>query len=363
MYINLGNVLTEIDRFEEAAEAYGQAIALAPGLADAHSNLGVLLRGLGRFAEAEEQYRAAIAADPDHADAYDNLGRLLAGTGRIDEAIKAHARAIELRPRGKDSRRFLVAAHAAVGETDKALAVLDEWLTFEPDSDMARHLRAAISGENVPPRASDGFVEQMFDRFANSFDARLASLHYRAPRLVAEAVQAALGPPSGTAQVLDAGCGTGLCGPFLAPYAAELDGVDLSGQMLEKAQRRKCYDQLVKEELTAYLAARPDAYDLVVSADTLCYFGRLEEVSAAAAAALRPDGLFIFTLEAERGGAPMRLNPHGRYSHDEAYVVGALTGAGLHIETIGHNTLRMEKGEPVAGLIVTARRERPAGAT
>ena len=38
-----------------------------------------------------------------------------------------------------------------------------------------------------------------------------------------------------------------------------------------------------------------------MSADTLVYFGDLEPVLAAAAGALRPNGLFVFTLEHAAG--------------------------------------------------------------
>ena len=38
--------------------------------------------------------------------------------------------------------------------------------------------------------------------------------------------------------MLDAGCGTGLCGPLIAPHARRLVGVDLSGQMLAHARER-----------------------------------------------------------------------------------------------------------------------------
>ena len=37
--------------------------------------------------------------------------------------------------------------------------------------------------------------------------------------------------------VLDAGCGTGLCGPLVAPYARRLVGVDLSEAMLARPAR------------------------------------------------------------------------------------------------------------------------------
>ena len=44
---------------------------------------------------------------------------------------------------------------------------------------------AACTGRDVPPRASNGFVERTFDSFAASFEAKLERLSYRAPALVA----------------------------------------------------------------------------------------------------------------------------------------------------------------------------------
>src|SRR5260370_26931297 len=104
---------------------------------------------------------------------------------------------------------------------------------------------AALTGEDVPARASSGYVRTVFDRFAESFDEKLHSLDYRARQLVSAAVAAAFGAGRGDLEVLDAGCGTGLCGPLLRPYARRLVGVDLSSAMLQRAGLRGCYDALV----------------------------------------------------------------------------------------------------------------------
>ena len=58
------------------------------------------------------------------------------------------------------------------------------------------------------------------------------------------------------------------------------------------------YDVLHKAELVYYLDTQPDAFDAVISADTLCYFGKLENVCAASRRSLRPGGLLVFTVEA-----------------------------------------------------------------
>jgi predicted TPR repeat methyltransferase len=213
---------------------------------------------------------------------------------------------------------------------------------------------AACSGKDVPARASDAYVERTFDGFAASFDAKLAQLGYRAPQLVAAALADAGLEPRKRLAVLDAGCGTGLCGPLLAPYAARLVGVDLSAGMLAQARGRGVYDEVVKEELTAYLAGQPAAYDLIASADTLVYFGALEAVVGAAARALRPGGLLVFTVEEAEVAESCdgyRIQPHGRYGHRLDYVERVLGDAGLTPRS-SRAELRLEAGVPVAGLVV-----------
>jgi predicted TPR repeat methyltransferase len=308
--------------------------------------------------EAEEAYRTAIRVDPDHADAHHNLGVLLNGLGRRREAALCFSKVITLRPKHPEARRLLALAYCTLGEVDNAVAVFEEWLREEPDDPVARHMLAACSGRDVPARASDAFVETTFDRFADSFDAKLAGLSYRAPSLVAEMLARTGLTPSGSLDVLDAGCGTGLCGPLVAPYARRLVGVDLSEGMLARARARNVYDELEKRELTAYLSDSPSSFDVIVSADTLVYFGPLQSVAVAVAGALRPGGVLVFTVEeldAAVDDAGFVLSPNGRYRHTPGYVERVLADADLEPEIL-EAELRLEAGEPVAGLVVRATR-------
>lgn len=155
---------------------------------------------------------------------------------------------------------------------------------------------------------------------------------------------------------------TGLCGPLLAPYARRLVGVDLSTRMLAQAEARKIYGELYKIELTVYLRDNPGTFDVIVSADTLVYFGPLEDVVAAAADALRPGGRLIFTVETlidDGSDAGYAISHHGRYSHTPDYLERVLTAANLRPEIVPAE-LRLEAGDPVAGLVVRATKESPA---
>ena len=355
---NLGIVFQDRSRFDEAVDAYRRAIAIDPTHANAYNNLGVLLRAQGKPVEAEVTYRRAIELNPNHIDAYTNLGILLGGLKRTPEAVVCFCKVITLRPKHPEARRLLALAHSTIGEVDKAVKIYEEWLEEDPEEPIARHMLAACTGRDVPSRASDGFVERVFDNFAASFDSKLAKLGYRAPELVATMLEEPGAEPCKSLDVLDAGCGTGLCGPLVAPYARSIVGVDLSAKMLAQAQERNIYDSLVKSELTAYLRERPETYDLIVSADTLIYFGPLEELFAVGARALRPGGRLVFTLEELTGpacGPDYVLCPHGRYSHMRAYVERVLSAVGLDSEVAGAE-LRLEAGAPVAGLVVKARK-------
>ena len=87
----------------------------------------------------------------------------------------------------------------------------------------------------------------------SSFEAKLESLSYRAPELVAAALADAGLAADGRFEILDIGCGTGLCGPLLRPYASRLVGVDLSAGMLAHARQKEVYTELVQCELTEFL--------------------------------------------------------------------------------------------------------------
>ena len=274
-YSNFGIVLQSADKFDLAIEHYRRAIALDPDHANAYSNLGVLLRAIGQMVDAEAAYRMAIKLDPTHIDAHTNLGILLNGLKRTEEAAACYSTVVTLRPKSREGRKLLALAHCVLGEIDEAVNIYEKWLVEEPGDPVASHMLAACTGRRVPERASNAFVETTFDSFASSFEAKLQKLSYRAPALVGAMLERSGVEPCQQLDVLDAGCGTGLCGAIVAPFARRLVGVDLSEKMLAQAQDKKLYRTLVKAELTDYLRNNSETFDLIVSADTLVYFGCL----------------------------------------------------------------------------------------
>lgn len=356
---NLGNILLAARRIDEATEAYEHSVKASTGKpesADALNNLSVIYRKQSRWAEAETACRDALKVRPESGDVWFNLSLALMGQGKVNEGLLANSHAIALWPRHLQGRNQVIRALLMLGEHEKAADLYREWLAEDPENPVVQHHLAACLGDNAPARASDAYVEEVFDTFAASFDSKLEQLSYRAPQLVAEAVQRALGEPHATLDIGDLGCGTGLCGPLLRPYARKLLGCDLSLGMLQQAKPRQVYDGLHKAELVYYMETQPQAFDVLVSADTFCYFGELEAAMLAAHKALRAEGWLFYTVEAlpEEDKAPHRLQPNGRYAHHRSYVQSVLQGAGFELRAIEPVDLRMEAGKPVRGWLVTA---------
>jgi predicted TPR repeat methyltransferase len=318
---NLGNMLAANEP-HEAIEAYRRATQLAPALVQGWYNLGVLYRRVRNIEESVLAYCRAVELEPTDSVVYERFGFLLYALGRFPEAAKVYGL----------------------------------WLSKEPDSPVARHMLAAMTGENVPERAPDAYVARLFDGFSSSFDDQLRALDYRAPELLVAAVLGEL-PAGARLEVLDAGCGTGLCGPLLRSAARRLVGVDLSAGMIGKARESNVYDELHVQELTAFMQSQPACFDVIVSADTLVYFGALEAASAAAWHCLRAGGLLAFTVERREGAGPdYQMEPHGRYSHRESYVAGMLVEQGFQLVEQRRVVLRKEKLQDVEGLLIVARR-------
>jgi len=359
---NLGNVHMERGLYAGAEACYQRALELDADRLDALNNLGVLWSTGSRPDDAEKALRHVMQQAPDFVDARQNLVNHYLRVGRVVEAVQLCCDGLIVAPRHAGMRYLLGMAYSLMGRNDEAIAVYRAWLEAEPGNVRALFHLAGCTGVDVPERAPDDYVKRVFDNFASSFDAKLAALSYQAPAQVTAAVARHAGAPAKALRVLDAGCGTGLCGPLLAPFARHLTGVDLSEGMLRNALAGGFYDTLLVGDLLAFLELRTAGFELIASADTLCYFGALEAFAAAARRALPADGLLCFTVEAHddvEALPPYRLQPNGRYSHRRTYVERVLAGAGLSIIENLPVVLRTEAGVPVQGWLVTARATGP----
>lgn len=87
-FLNLGITYRHLDNYTAAETAFRNAIAANALNLDAYNQLGLLLREQGRFDEAEQEYLAAIKVWPKHADSHKNIGILYdLYLGQYDKAL------------------------------------------------------------------------------------------------------------------------------------------------------------------------------------------------------------------------------------------------------------------------------------
>lgn len=357
---NLGNILNAQGRYDEAIAVFNQAITKAPEQALLWINLGATQEMLGHLSEAEQAYQTAISIEPLSQEPYRLLSALYERQHKQIEAVRTYCAGYIVAPRETTTPYLLGKAYYVLGRLEEAAAVYLDWKRQEPNNPIPAHLYAACARHNdqddIPERCSEDYVNVTFDDYADHFDGKLSQLDYRGPALLDEMMAAQFQPVSGLS-ILDAGCGTGLCAPVLAPYARHLVGVDLSGSMLELAQQRQTYDSLHKAEIGQFLSLTQDRYDLVACMDTLIYFGAIAPLFRQFAATLNEGGWLIFTTElSDDETKRYRLNPSGRYSHSASYLQSVMTECGFECLIFNRQTLRTELQVPVAGVIALAKR-------
>jgi predicted TPR repeat methyltransferase len=165
-------------------------------------------------------------------------------------------------------------------------------------------------------------------------------------------LQPLLGTGKRYRQVLDLGCGTGLCGPLVAPQADTIDGVDVSSGMLEQARKLGAYRDLVHADLGEFLATTALRPDLILAADVFIYVGDLAAVFRSARRILEPGGCLAFTVELTREGQDIQLLPSLRYAHSEAYIRRLAGEARFTSVRIFEAPIRYDQTTPIVGLYI-----------
>ena len=346
-YSNIGIVLKDQGKLEEAIEACNKALAIKPDYAEAYNNMGNALKEQGKLEEAIVIFNKALAIKPDFAEAYSNMGNALKERGTLEEAIKAYNKALTIKPDYTQAYNNMGVALQDQGKLEEAIEAYKKALAIKPDYANAKHMLASLTGEttNSAPRE---YVENLFDRYASKFDQSLVEkLEYNIPKIltnliIKEHVSGSLG------SVLDLGCGTGLTGVEIKEFCSNLEGVDLSNQMLEQARVKGVYDKLSHVDIVEYLSKAELNFDYFISTDVFIYVGELCEVFSLIKSKNKKPGKLVFSTEhTEKDG--FHLETSGRYSHSKSYIENLCKEFNYSISHFSKMNLRKEKGMFLTG--------------
>jgi predicted TPR repeat methyltransferase len=340
---------------ERAAGLIAQAIAANGQIPSFHYNLAIVLKAQRRLSEAAASYNRAIALKPDYADAHNTLGNIWKILGETGKARISFEQALRYKPGNADTHYNLGILCSEAGAREEAARHYRHCLECDPeDSRGVRILLAHLGLATPPERTSHAQLEKIYAARARDWDREST---YFAHKLVADALKhhAAGRVPD----ILDMGCGTGLVGAQIRPLARQLEGVDVSPAMLEKARAKNVYDRLEQADILAFLSRQADGYDAVTAAATLIHFGDLQPLFRATAGCLRAKGLFVFTLFLNKTGSvdfaaasSDRLAQGGCFAHSPGYVKRVARETGFSVEMLEQVVHEHDQaGKSVSGLL------------
>jgi predicted TPR repeat methyltransferase len=137
-------------------------------------------------------------------------------------------------------------------------------------------------------------VARYYDDWAEDYDRTLADWRYEAPERVAEQLRAEL---PAAANILDAGCGTGLSGRALAAAGfACIDGMDVSARSIAIARSLGVYRALAQVDMQKLpLPCEDNCYDGLACVGVLTYVPDSDAILREFSRVLKPGGLMVLT--------------------------------------------------------------------
>ena len=137
LWYNLGTLESNVGRLDASAEAYAQAVALAPANSDYQLSLAKGYFRLKRYNDAIDVLNKTIETNPAKADAFYFRGASYRFLNQYDPAIQSLNRAIEIglakRLEGY-ARYYLVVSYRGLGNTSAARQQCDALRSMGPDA-------------------------------------------------------------------------------------------------------------------------------------------------------------------------------------------------------------------------------------
>ncbi len=343
--LGVADCYLELKEYEKAEKYYLKSFELRRDIIGAYLNYGVCLYKQKRLAEALEAYKSAGHLAYDRPEVSYNTALILKELKEYEEALglmfNAHLR-------DKDNELYAINIMETLAElytvnAELALKIAENWQKLEPDNIFSNRIMKGISG--VVGDSSDcEFAKVLFDNFADTYEEIVKKLDSK----IIDVFKELKGEIKG--RILELGCGTGLAGCVLKNSNSQVVGLDISQKMLNIAQEKNIYDELVCADILTYLSEKPikGKFDLVLAFDVFCYIGNLETILKK----LKGSECWfsIEVADADRK-EDFYLTATGRYKHQKDYIEKIAKSAGFK-EVVAHDIdLRQEFDTQVKGVL------------
>jgi len=147
---NMGLVLMEQEKFEEARSYIAKAIEVRPDHKESHQNLGIILYNQHKLAEAVAHWHEALRIDPDYFEPHVTLGLARLEVGKFKEANGHFRHAIRLSPNDPFMHYYLGLTFDQLGDRTHAAVQYGRALEFKPD-----HLESLLGLASIRATSQD----------------------------------------------------------------------------------------------------------------------------------------------------------------------------------------------------------------
>lgn len=338
-----------LEKLPAAEQQFLRIIEVQPYHFESQMNIATCYLKQGALIEAKKHYLNALALPRQDTQVLFNLGVINTQLGHLDYAIQDYQRALKIDPDYFEAHNNLGAVFILKQHAGLALHHFKEALRIQPHNEAIRYTVDALSKNQLQLAAPSDYITTLFDAYADHYDAHLLkALDYQVPMLLYDAVKEVTTIPSAQWDILDLGCGTGLCGIPFKSTAKTLTGVDLSTKMLDVARDRQIYTELMTQDIFSFLVNTDKQYDLILAGDVFVYMGDLQIIFRDMSHVLRPQGLCAFNAEIT-GEGDFVMNQSGRFLHSKHYIDQLAEKNYLKVVSYKIVITRLQNNEPVYG--------------
>ncbi|AHC38878.1 methyltransferase domain-containing protein [Ehrlichia muris] len=274
-------------------------------LLETNIDLGLYHFYKGNISDAKFRFRLISILKPKLSIVYYNLGRCYFVLQNLNKAQQNFIRAIELDNNYADALYYL--------------------------NKITNPANIVYVPENI--------IKQYFDYTSEHFvEHWLIAKQYKAHEYVKSLIINFFGDESSHLNILDLGCGTGICGQFLKMKSIgnHITGIDLSNKMINIARGcfvngKQAYNELININIFDFLKKNQDKkkYDVIILTEVLQYTGSLNPIFKLLKPMLDVNGIIIGLTRRKKGSGFQFINEGDFFCHSDEYIKSSITESGL----------------------------------
>ena len=337
-------VLISLGTLEQDEDYFKKALDLDQKNGQTHLCYADFLYANGRTIEAVEEYHQALLCGENNAALINNFALVIKDLGDEKRALDLMLDAFIKDPQNINISINIAETLVLLYQKDQneALKIAKLWQKNAPDNVFANHTLNAFEHQNTDNDKI--YAQVLFDEFANLYDERMQNINYG----VFDKIKSLNLPLK--SRILDLGCGTGLAAAHLKDKNSIWIGVDLSQKMLQKAQEKELYQDLIQSDAVTYLQNNTQKFDFILCLDVIEYLQNFETIFKLSF----PSVLILSFEQAPANIKTFQISETGRYQHNPDYIKQLLINA-LYQKINFHTlVLRQENGQYVKGFVCVA---------